>query len=126
MTNSVTLLVVDDDDVARFSYVRMARKIRTSEVTLLEAETGQDALDILTSHPVDIVILDYSLPGIDGIETLRRLRRVYPTMPVYILSGMDIGKIDGPAREAQATAVLSKEDIGPDFLERLISSLLTS
>jgi two-component system cell cycle response regulator DivK len=65
------VLVVEDNDInlKLFRDVLQATGYRT-----LEASSGEDALDLVAEHVPDLVLLDSQLPGIDGVETLRRLR----------------------------------------------------
>jgi two-component system cell cycle response regulator DivK len=65
------VLVVEDNDknMKLFRDVLQATGYRT-----LEAASGEDAVDLAVEHEPDLVLLDSQLPGIDGVETLRRLR----------------------------------------------------
>ena len=65
------VLVVEDNEtnMKLFRDVLQATGYRT-----LEATTGEDALDLAAEHAPDLVLMDSQLPGIDGFETLRRLR----------------------------------------------------
>jgi DNA-binding NtrC family response regulator len=79
-----TLLVVDDERSLRFSIGEWARD---SGFVAVEAATGQEALDRLREHSVDVVLLDLRLPDEDGMEVLRRLREEDPALPVVMLTG---------------------------------------
>ena len=81
---SVILLV--EDDVA-LRWVLQAN-LRAGDFEVLEAGTGEDALTVVASAQPDLVVLDLGLPGIDGFETLRRLRAVSP-VPVVVLTARD-------------------------------------
>jgi CheY-like chemotaxis protein len=54
---------------------------------VLTAASGAEGLRALQDHPVNIVILDYHMPGMDGETVAREVRRVYPTLPIVLLSG---------------------------------------
>ncbi len=74
-----TVLVVDDEPHIR----QVLRGYLTSDGhEVLEADSGERALELLGGAPVDLVLLDVMLPGIDGLETLRRLRT---TSDVYVI-----------------------------------------
>jgi YesN/AraC family two-component response regulator len=49
--------------------------------------SGEEALDWLRQHPVDLVVLDVRMPGMDGIQTLRAIKRDYPLLEVILLTG---------------------------------------
>jgi DNA-binding NarL/FixJ family response regulator len=79
------MLIVDDHAVVR----RGARELLAEsfvDVDIAEAATGEQAIDLVGDTPVDLVILDLSLPGMGGLATLRELRAAHPRMPVLILS----------------------------------------
>src|SRR5215210_1617859 len=68
MTNA-TVLIVDDEDLIRWS---LRERLRADGYDILEAGTGQTALDRFKDG-VDLVLLDYRLPDIDGLSVLREL-----------------------------------------------------
>jgi len=80
------ILVVDDEPALRSSLER-ALGLDRYEVEL--AEDGTEALDRLALAPVDAVVLDVSMPGIDGLEVCRRLRAAGDRTPVLMLTARD-------------------------------------
>jgi len=78
-----TILVVEDDPRLRESLLMV---LGHEHYKILETETGEAALDILAETAVDLVVLDVNLPGIDGMETCRRLRAANHTHPVLMLT----------------------------------------
>jgi DNA-binding NtrC family response regulator len=78
-----TILIVDDEPNIRRS---LTDAFQLEGFRCLSAPDGGRALDTLAAVPVDLVILDLQMPGIDGVETLRRLRDAGHAMPVMILS----------------------------------------
>ena len=81
-----SVLVVDDEPFVRKGIAAMLKSMGCSVVT---ADSGRAALDELSKHAgdVDIAILDYSMPQMDGLEVLRQIRRSYPKLPVVLSSG---------------------------------------
>jgi DNA-binding response OmpR family regulator len=80
-----TILIVDDDvDIRRLA----ESALRQEEFAVLEADSGERALEILRVTDVDAVILDVLLPGMGGLETLRHIRsdKVLSHLPVIMLS----------------------------------------
>jgi two-component system KDP operon response regulator KdpE len=99
-----TVLVVDDEP----QIVRALRVgLSASGYDVLSAGNGETALDTLSTNPADVVLLDLGLPGIDGVEVLRRLRR-WSTVPVIVLS----------VRERQADKVAALDAGADDYLTK--------
>ncbi len=80
-----TALVVDDDETVGDV---VAAYLERADMTVLRASDGIDALTIAASSSPDIVVLDLMLPGIDGLEVCRRLRRSAPGMPIVMLTAL--------------------------------------
>ena len=88
------VLVVDDEPSVR-SALERALALERYEVTL--AEDGQQALDTLAEGVVDAIVLDVSMPRIDGLEVCRRLRAAGDRTPVLMLTARDAidDRVDG-------------------------------
>lgn len=78
------VLVVDDEQEFRDITVKRLEK---RGLKVKGAESGEKALDILEHSYTDVVLLDVKMPGIDGIETLRRIRSMKPLVEVVLLTG---------------------------------------
>jgi DNA-binding NtrC family response regulator len=81
---SFRVLVVDDEEDFIDTMLRRlrAKGLRTEGVT-----RGQDALKILEDHDFDVCILDVKMPGMDGIQALREMKKKKPLMEVIMLTG---------------------------------------
>ncbi|MEZ5100945.1 MAG: response regulator [Thermoleophilia bacterium] len=84
----LTALVVDDEPLVRNVATIMLEEAR---LTVLSAENGREAIDLFEQHgdTVGLIVLDMSMPGLSGTETLRELRRRGCQAPVVLSSGMD-------------------------------------
>ena len=80
------ILIVDDEPAVRES-LRRALELETYEIEL--AENGREALDLLAANGQDAVILDVLMPGLDGLEVCRRIRRAGNRVPVLMLTARD-------------------------------------
>ena len=80
-----TLLVVDDNPANRDL---LSRRLERKGFRVIVAEDGQRALDILATSRVDLVLLDVMMPGISGLEVLRRIRETQPpsALPVVMVT----------------------------------------
>lgn len=86
----------------------------------LEAEDGTDLLEKLQAHPVDVVLSDIRMPGIDGIEALLQLRERGDTTPVLLLTTFDDSDLLLRATDAGAQGFLLK-DAAPEDLREAIA-----
>ena len=65
----------------------MTKRLAKWDLNVIAAFSGQEALEILDKHrDVDVVILDVKMPGMDGIETLRKIKSAYPLIEVVMLT----------------------------------------
>jgi excisionase family DNA binding protein len=76
-----TVLVVDDEEVIRDFFIRTLTEYR-----VLAASSGEDALSMIKKDKPDLVLLDIKMPGIDGIETLRKIKEIDRNIVVIMLS----------------------------------------
>ena len=84
--NPLRILIVDDEPPIR-RFLKTA--LGAQDYRVEEAGDGESALEFLKRNPVDLVILDLGLPGMDGLEVIRRLRGEGAAMPIVILSSRD-------------------------------------
>ena len=78
------VLLVDD---AKDFIAYMKKRLVARNMDVLTAYNGREALEILGSNQVDIVLLDVLMPDMEGIETLREIKKINPDLPVIILTG---------------------------------------
>lgn len=95
MSKKKILIVEDDKDIARLLHYNLDKAGFACELAM----TGEAALDLLARHPVDLIILDVMLPGVDGLEVCRRvkqdpLRRHIPVM-MLTAKGEEVDRIVG-------------------------------
>ena len=79
------LIMLVDDEVPFVE--TMTKRLTKRDLNVIAAFSGQEALDTLDKHrDVDVVILDVKMPGMDGIETLKKLKADYPLTEVVMLT----------------------------------------
>ncbi len=116
------VLVVDDEPVSRL----VVRKIlERAGFSVEEAASGQEALRSFRGRrgSFDAVVLDYMMPGLTGVETFRELRRIRPSVPVLLVSGMQAPEILPKFGGAALLSYLAKP-VPPTILVHLLEELL--
>jgi DNA-binding NtrC family response regulator len=98
------LLVDDEEDFVRTMAERMGMRDLGSDVAL----DGEQALAMLEDEIPDVMVLDLRMPGIDGMEVLRRVRKLYPTIQVIIMTGHGSDEEEKEARRLGAFDYLEK------------------
>lgn len=108
----IRFLIVDDSDLVR-------RGLRTVLQANPEWEVCGEAADGLTGvemfkdlHP-SVVIVDFQMPGINGIETARRMLEIAPAVPIVMFTQHASEELETRAREAGIRSVVSKIDVLP-------------
>jgi two-component system nitrogen regulation response regulator NtrX len=102
------VLIVDDEEMIIESLEGI---LSDDGFEVLHAFNGYDALKKIETESPDIVLLDIWMPGMDGIETLKEIKKLYPTMPVIMITGH--GSIESAVDATKAGAF--------DFLEKPLS-----
>lgn len=99
--NDLSVLFADDE--ADFLET-LIKRMKKRKVSAFAVHSGQEALDFLYENSVDVIVLDVKMPGMDGIQTLRKIKEKYPLLEVIMLTGhaslevakegMEIGAFD--------------------------------
>lgn len=87
-----------------------------------EAVNGTEALEMVEALRPDLVLMDVQMPGIDGIETTRRISAMPDPPDVIVLSTHESGDYDAVAHDAGAIGFIPKSQFGFDALEDMWSS----
>jgi DNA-binding NtrC family response regulator len=115
--NETTVLLVDDEE--EFVAV-LAERLQARGLVVDTAANGQIALDRAAERAYDAILLDMAMPGLDGVETLKRLLAINPDLQVILLTGqatlaqaveaMKIGALDLLEKPADILAVVDRID----------------
>ena len=91
--NAAILLVEDEEGIASFVETVLTREGFSVDMT----ESGEQALEAIESNPPELVLLDVMLPGIDGLEVCRRIRRMPAYIPIIMLTakGDEVDRVVG-------------------------------
>lgn len=122
---SLNILIVDDSDIVR---TMIGRTLRLAEIplgTIHEAGDGQEALDILREHWVDLILADINMPVMDGMEMLARLKEdgVLKSIPVVVVS-TDGSRSRADELEAMGVAAYVRKPFTPEAIRDVVLDCL--
>ncbi|MEO6212481.1 MAG: response regulator, partial [Vicinamibacterales bacterium] len=117
MSVPLRILLVDDDDLDRLAVRRLLKQTRF-DASVEERADRDSALAALRPDAFDCVLLDYNLPGTDGLEILTELRAKGETVPVIALTGQGDEEVAVALMKAGAVDYLNKNNLTAERLER--------
>ena len=120
--NRYSVVIADDGVVMRRILVRALEATRCFTV-VAEAADGDAALDAVRAHRPDLLILDLSMPGKGGLESLEEIRETSPGTFVAVFSGLGPDILGRPVTEAGAHLHLEKTVPVRDFVDELLAGI---
>jgi signal transduction histidine kinase len=116
------ILIVDDSPEDREFYQRLLQKNEVRRYEFLEAESGEEGLEIVDRESPDCLLLDYRLPDVDGLEFLSRLAGEGRRLPVIILTGQGNEAVAVEAMKNGAQDYLLKGAVTRDRLQSAVEN----
>jgi CheY-like chemotaxis protein len=116
------LLVVDDNVDGLHAFAEALRR-RLPDVSVDTASSAERALLFLTTLTVDLIVTDLHMPGMDGLELLRRAKAQQPNCAVFLITGCDTG-IREEAWRLGAAGFVEKPIVLEDFVPLLRKAML--
>lgn len=118
MTNVIRLVLADDHTLFREGLRSLLE--RFPEVTVVgEATNGREVISVVQTSNPDIVLMDISMPEVDGLEATATLSRLYPQVHVIILSMHGVGRFAEEAMRAGARGFLMKDVAGVELQDAI-------
>lgn len=108
MSKVIKVLIVDDHALMRIGIRRILEDQSDIEV-VGDAESGEKALQLVKSHKPDIVLLDMKMPGIDGWEVTRRLKKSHPKVKVIAVTSLSTDSTPARVLHLGARGYITKE-----------------
>jgi DNA-binding NarL/FixJ family response regulator len=105
------ILVADDHDVVRQG-IRRVLEAQPGWIVCGEAIDGREAVALAVALQPDVVVIDISMPGLNGIDATRRIRKLVPKAQVIVLTMHDAEEVIGEALDAGASGCVLKSDSG--------------
>lgn len=103
----IRILVVDDHPIMRIGIATLVAS-SAEMVCVAQAGSGEEALQLYSEHKPDITLMDLRLPGISGVETIRRIRKIAPAARFIVLTTYEGDEDIHQAMEAGASGYLVK------------------
>lgn len=108
MSEPITVLIVDDHEVVRKGVRGYLETMPDYEV-IGEAESGEQAVDLVKKLIPDVILMDLILPGMDGVETTRIVKNISPRTQIVVLTSYDDDSLIFPALKAGAISYILKD-----------------
>ncbi|MCB9949325.1 MAG: response regulator [Rhodospirillaceae bacterium] len=119
---TVRVLVVDDSPDDRELFARTLMAVRSHRYHVNGVGTGPEAMQSVDDNPPDCIVLDYALPGMNGLQLLARFRKTHPTLPVVLVTGHGSEAIAADALKAGAQGYLPKSAVNREDLHRSVQA----
>ena len=107
----IRILIVDDNPSVR-RYLRAILEQQESWRVSGEARTGAEALEQVLDSPPDLVVLDYQMPDVNGVDIARQISEMFPQIPILMVTLHLSRQLAEAAREAGVRGACAKQDIG--------------
>lgn len=119
------ILIIEDDESTRFLLKRILKRRYTCAV--IEAENGEIGLNSLQEYLPDLVLLDLTMPVMDGVETLGRIRSnpIFKNIPVLVITALNEKKLVGTLAEKGISDYILKP-IDPDLAFKRIQKVINN
>jgi CheY-like chemotaxis protein len=103
-----TLILVVDDDAALRDLTETYLESQSQHFHVVTATSARDALDVLDDRPIDCIVSDYEMPGLDGLQLLRGVRETHPDVPFILFTSRGSESVASTAISRGVTDYLQK------------------
>ena len=107
----IRILIVDDNPAVR-RYLRAILEQQESWRVCGEARTGAEALHQVLDSPPDLIVLDYLMPDLNGVDIAKQISGMFPQIPILMVTLHLSSQLAEAAREAGVRGACAKQDIG--------------
>lgn len=118
MSDPIRIMIVDDHEMVRKGAIGYL-EAQADLVVVAEAGTGEEAVMLAREHIPDVVLMDLVMPGMDGVETTRKVKDVSPRTQIIVLTSYHQDEHIFPALKAGAISYLLKDVKARDLVEAI-------
>lgn len=105
------ILLVDDNPAVR-RYLRAILEQQEAWRVCGEARTGAEALHLVLEAPPDLIVLDYQMPDLNGVDVAKQISDLFPAIPILMVTLHLSKQLADAARQAGVRGACAKQDIG--------------
>jgi two-component system, NarL family, response regulator LiaR len=116
--NRITVMIVDDHEMVRRGICGYL-KAQPDIAVVAQAGSGEEALDLVQEFIPDVILMDLVMPGMDGVETTRKIKNASPRSQIVILTSFHQDEYIFPALQAGAISYLLKDVKAVELLEAI-------
>jgi CheY-like chemotaxis protein len=121
--NQKYVLIVDDDEIA-LHLLRISLSVLLPDDQIIGFKDGQAALSQLYEHPIDLILTDYEMPQLTGLDLAQAVRQIYPQIPIILMTGYSYEEIKSEVEAVQLNGFLAKPFTVGELREVLIANRL--
>src|SRR3984893_3938703 len=107
----VRILVVDDNPAVR-SYLRSILEQQTAWQVCDEARTGAEAIQRVQNAPPDVILLDFQMPDLNGLDVAQQISQLFPKIPILMVTIQLSAQLAEAARRVGVRGACAKQDVG--------------
>jgi DNA-binding NarL/FixJ family response regulator len=107
----IRILLVDDNPAVR-RYLRAILEQQEAWRVIGEARTGAEALHQVLESPPDLILLDYQMPDLNGVDVAKQISELFPKLPILMVTLHLSKQLSDAARQAGVRGACAKQDIG--------------
>jgi DNA-binding NarL/FixJ family response regulator len=107
----IKILVADDNPAVRY-YLRGLLELQNDWKVSDEARTGGEALERIKENPPDMVLLDFQMPDLNGLDVARKVGQLFPQIPILMVTIHLSQQLADEAKKAGIRGVCLKSDVG--------------
>jgi NarL family two-component system response regulator LiaR len=118
MPEPITVMIVDDHEMVRQGAAGYL-EAQPDLTVVAQAESGEQAIALVQEYVPDVVLMDLVMPGIDGVETTRRIKDISPRTHIIVLTSYHQDEFIFPALQAGAISYLLKDVKAADLVDAI-------